>query len=492
MVRIALALWLAACASHTPLIASFPAAPLTVNDGDSVDLAFSTSEGRVTLNGQPVSGASAKAQMHADPFVAAIARSFTLTVQHNESSVTQTLVVTVLRAPTAPIIAAPSTLTAPQNAIAVVSAEPGMHYSWQVSGAIAQSGEQSAALSFRVPAPAQVTLICIAENALGLSAASPSVVIDAHGVTTVAGSPGVAGNADGPGAAARFSSLTALQRATDGTLYGLDLRAHSLKRLRPIGSDWEVTTLAGASSAGACADGSGPQARFDHPSDLWLDAANQRLLVSEGGSVGRVRAVSLSGSVTTLIAGGSGPDSGCPATTHIATLGKLAALTMSQAGDIWGYDDAGQIFDLTTATVQATLSPVSDTASLRFDGGTLLMLDGAASCVRRAPSFVCWAGGAPGSVDGAGTSAGFTQPLGMSVSAQGWLIGDTAPASGGLVRLLSAQGVVATVAGTASANRTTGMPLLFGVMPSVVSGLAAGAGVSIFVAGDDAVLKLDP
>lgn len=486
---------LVACANASPTINTFTADPLTVNDGDIVHLAFTTSGGSVTLDGAAVSGSgsgsgsTSDVKVEADPYTAAIARTFTLRVTDDRITETKTVVVTVLRLPAAPVISAPASLVAPRHAVAVVSPEAGMKYTWLLEGAEAEAGEQSAVLSFRAARVGTVSLTCIAENALGVSVSSAVTSIPVYGGELIAGQPGVSGASDGPGTSAVFSSLSALQRASDGTLYALDMHSHTVKRLRAIGREWEVSTLAGSATAGGCANGTGIQARFEAPTDLWLDAPHQRLLVSEAGSVGRVRAVTFGGFVSTLIAG-AGADGGCTAAAHVAALDKLEAVTTASNGDIYGYDHAGQIFDLTTASVQATLSPVSATATLRFDGNTLLMLDGDATCVRRAPSFACWAGGAPSAVDGSGASAGFAQPLGMAAIAGGFLIGDSQPASGGLVRFVSSLGVVTTVAGTASANRTTALALPFGVMPNTVSGVVAGDNAEIFVSGDEAILRL--
>jgi hypothetical protein len=488
-VRWALTCLLAACAGHGTT--SFSATPLVANDGDTVHFTFTLGGGIADINGQGVSGTSFDVKVAADVSAGAIARPFVLTINQGGQVTQQTVIITVLRLPATPVIVAPPSLIAPQTVTAIVAAEDGMRYGWRVSGTTAWvSGTESAALSFAVAVSGTLTLTCIAENALGRTAASAPVTIPVSGAAVIAGRPGVTGDADGPGATARFFSLTALQRVADGTLYGLDVHTHRIKRVSAVGSDWQVTTLAGALTAGACADGSGEAATFDSPTDLWLDTPNQRLLVSEAGTLGRVRAVSFAGAVTTLFASGDGStDAACPAANHIATLGGVLALTTAPNNDIWGYDTQGQLFDLTTATLAATLLP-GGSASLRFSDTTLLMLDGDAACVRRSSDFsTCWVGGAAGAIDGSGASAGFSQPQGMSASALGWLIGDIDTATGGLVRVLTDSGTVTTLAGVPSPLRTTTLALPFGALPTSITGLVDANG-TVIVSGDDALLAV--
>lgn len=113
-------------------------------------------------------------------------------------------------------------------------------------------------------------------------------------VTTFAGSPGALGHADGSGSAARFASPDGVAVDADGNVYVADRMNHVLRRISTQGV---VTTLAGSPGGFGHADGSGSAARFNAPSDLTIDAAGNLYLL-DGSSM--VRRVTPDGVVTTL------------------------------------------------------------------------------------------------------------------------------------------------------------------------------------------------
>jgi DNA-binding beta-propeller fold protein YncE len=86
-------------------------------------------------------------------------------------------------------------------------------------------------------------------------------------VSTLAGTPyaGAAQHADGVGTAARFSGLGALARV-GGALYAADTFNHVLRRIDL--TTLEVTTVAGAPGLPGLDDGSAASARFDTPQGL--------------------------------------------------------------------------------------------------------------------------------------------------------------------------------------------------------------------------------
>src|SRR5205814_1604597 len=81
-------------------------------------------------------------------------------------------------------------------------------------------------------------------------------------VTTLAGAPGISGNADGTGSGARFSSPRGI--AIDGAknLYVTDQNNQTIRKITPAGV---VTTLGGVPGSYGIGDGTGPSARFMNP-----------------------------------------------------------------------------------------------------------------------------------------------------------------------------------------------------------------------------------
>jgi hypothetical protein len=87
-------------------------------------------------------------------------------------------------------------------------------------------------------------------------------------VTTLAGSPGVTGSANGTGSAASFNIPTGVAVDSGGNIYVADSSNDTIRELAPSGL---VTTIAGSAGAAGSADGLGPNARFDTPADIAVD-----------------------------------------------------------------------------------------------------------------------------------------------------------------------------------------------------------------------------
>lgn len=89
-------------------------------------------------------------------------------------------------------------------------------------------------------------------------------------VSTLAGSPGVQGHADGTGSAARFNDLGGLAVDVAGNVFVTDSGSKTIREVNPQGV---VSTLAGLALNYGSADGTGLAARFDNPAGVALDAA---------------------------------------------------------------------------------------------------------------------------------------------------------------------------------------------------------------------------
>jgi hypothetical protein len=138
-----------------------------------------------------------------------------------------------------------------------------------------------------------------------------------NNVTTIAGSAGASGSADGTGTAARFYHPFGI--TTDGTnLYVTD---HSNSTIRKIViSTGVVTTIAGSAGAIGSADGTGTAATFNYPIGITTDGTT--LYVTDSGN-NRIRKIGIStGAVTTLaggIANGSADGTGAAAIFNYPT-----------------------------------------------------------------------------------------------------------------------------------------------------------------------------
>ncbi len=120
-------------------------------------------------------------------------------------------------------------------------------------------------------------------------------------VTTLAGS-GQAVDVDGTGLAAGFNSPKGI--TTDGTsLYVSDFGANTLRKVRI--ADATVTTLAGTAGQAGTADGVGAAARFNSPTGLTTDGTSVFLADSNRNTVRQI--VLATATVTTLARGFSLP-----------------------------------------------------------------------------------------------------------------------------------------------------------------------------------------
>ena len=84
-------------------------------------------------------------------------------------------------------------------------------------------------------------------------------------VTTLAGVAGSVGSSDGSAAAARFSAPTALTVDTSGNLFVDDTNNETIRHVRPNGF---VTTVGGSPGLAGTTDGSGAAARFNAPQGI--------------------------------------------------------------------------------------------------------------------------------------------------------------------------------------------------------------------------------
>jgi sugar lactone lactonase YvrE len=165
-------------------------------------------------------------------------------------------------------------------------------------------------------------------------------------VTTLAGSASLRGSADGTGAAARFSSPTGIAADVAGNVYVADTGNALIRKIGPGG---EVTTIAGTAGNHGYADGIGSSALFQSPTGITRDSAGN-LFVTDAGTI---RKITPAGVVST-IAGAAGTDgANVDGIGAAARFNRPFAITVDAGGnlyvaDIWSYtirkiSPAGQV-----------------------------------------------------------------------------------------------------------------------------------------------------
>lgn len=90
--------------------------------------------------------------------------------------------------------------------------------------------------------------------------------------TTIAGNTN-AGSLDGAGTVATFKDPNGIAVDASGNLFVADQGNHTIRKLSPAGTDWIVSTIGGTVGAPGSADGVGSEARFKKPFGITVDAA---------------------------------------------------------------------------------------------------------------------------------------------------------------------------------------------------------------------------
>jgi sugar lactone lactonase YvrE len=115
-------------------------------------------------------------------------------------------------------------------------------------------------------------------------------------VTTLAGSPGLDGNADGTGAAARFNRPRGIAVDRNGTIYVADTNNHIIRKITAAGL---VTTLAGSPGLHGDADGTGSAARFRSPNAVAIDGRGNVYVADTDNNM--IRRITPEASTSTLL-----------------------------------------------------------------------------------------------------------------------------------------------------------------------------------------------
>lgn len=118
-------------------------------------------------------------------------------------------------------------------------------------------------------------------------------------VNTIVGSPGMPGDADGTNEAARLNSPDGIGVDDAGNLFVADARNYTIRRIAPVGTNWVVTTLAGSPGLSGAADGTNSWARFLGPGGLAVGHTGD-LFLTDNNAIRRVARVGTNWVVTTL------------------------------------------------------------------------------------------------------------------------------------------------------------------------------------------------
>src|SRR5580658_1018435 len=231
--------------------------------------------------------------------------------------------------------------------------------------------------------------------------------------STLAGTAGVSGSADGLGSNALFNQPSGIALDSAANIYVSDYGNSAIRKITPSG---QVTTIAGSAGVTGSTNATGTNALFFHPLGLAVDGATNLYVADYGNHL--VRKITPSRAASTL-AGSAGVFGFANGTGTAAQFYEPEAVAVDQAGNVYVADTGNAAIRMITA------------------GGVVTTFAGLP--------------GSLGATDGTGSNALFYQPAGIAISSASNLY--VADCFNNTVRQISPGGAVITLAGLAG---TTG------------------------------------
>ena len=194
-------------------------------------------------------------------------------------------------------------------------------------------------------------------------------------VTTIAG--GTQGASDGANTAAQFFSPSGVAVDAGGRVFVADQFNNTIRLITPVGTNWEVTTIAGQSDAGS-SDGLGANAYFNTPISVAVDTNDNVYVADLFNNAIRILVPSGTNWAVSTIAGGSqGTNDGTGANARFSLPFGVAA---DAFGDVFVADSQNNAIRLgvsstslpPTGGLEVTIVPssaVTNGAQWQVDGG---------------------------------------------------------------------------------------------------------------------------
>ena len=295
-------------------------------------------------------------------------------------------------------------------------------------------------------------------------------------VSTLAGSAGVPGYADGPGKQARFNSPEGISVDGNFNVYVTDTGSDTIRMITPDGT---VSTPLGVVISPGSVDANGTSARFNLPLGICVDA-NTNLYIADFGN-NTIRKADAGFTVTTLV-GSPGGSGSVDAMGSAARFKGPSAVAVNGNGVVFVTDFgnetirkvtpdgtvttlAGQVGVTGTNNGNGLAASFNGPAGLTLDpNGNLFIADDLNNAIREITpgGDVTTFAGLPGSVhgtnDGFGTDARFSSPIAVAADTNGTVY--VADINNETLRQITPDGDVTTYAGTVLKTGTNDGPLL--------------------------------
>lgn len=269
-------------------------------------------------------------------------------------------------------------------------------------------------------------------------------------VTTLAGTTGTIGYADGPAATAKFWSPTGVAVDTAGNVYVADSNNNMIRKITPAGA---VSTLAGTNTAWGFLNGTGTAATFNWPQGIAVDTAGNVYVADTSNHA--IRKITPVGVVSTLA--GTGTAGSANGAAASATFSSPYGVAVDAAGNVYVADTGNHL-----------IRKIAGGQVTTFAGSTL-------------------AGAFGGFANGTGTSSMFDAPMDVAVDGVGNVY--VADAANQLIRLITPNGVVTTLAGTTKTMGSRDGPALSATFTSP-KGVAVDSAGNVYVSDENMIRKV--
>jgi sugar lactone lactonase YvrE len=295
------------------------------------------------------------------------------------------------------------------------------------------------------------------------------VVVQSGVVTTLAGAARLTGSTDGTGAAARFKSPVGVAADGANNLYIADTFNNTIRKV--VVQSGVVTTLAGTAGVYGSADGTGAAAKFVTPQGVAADGAGNLYVADSGNNT--IRKVVVQSGVVTTLAGTAGMAGSTDGTGAAALFNVPQGVAVDAAGNLYVADtfnhtirkvvvQSGVVTTLAGTAGMAGSADGTGSAALfnypqgvAVDGaGNVYVADSGNNTIRKVVvqsglvTTLAGTVGMTGSTDGTGSAALFSTPLGVAVDGAGNLyISDSVNRT--LRKMALSSGSVTTLVGAA-------------------------------------------